>query len=116
MASLGYRKESVVNDRAPVPFRVTGDSRVAMMSVKEAYDMTELSETEYFTPTQVAKLLKINISTVLDRFGKEPGVIDMTRTEKKKPGNFFAGAGYPARMLSRTHKNLCTSTLENPMT
>jgi hypothetical protein len=45
-----------------------------------------LDETEYLTPMQVAKLLKVSLVTVLNRFSKEPGVIDMTPKEKRKPG------------------------------
>ena len=45
-----------------------------------------LDETEYLTPTQVARILNVRIDTVLRHFGKELGVIDMTPKDKKKPG------------------------------
>jgi hypothetical protein len=35
------------------------------------------------TPVQVARILNVRLDTVLRRFGKEPGVIDMTAKDKR---------------------------------
>ena len=43
-------------------------------------------ESEYLTPMQVAKILNVTHYTVMRRFSKEPGVIDLTPKDKKKPG------------------------------
>ena len=41
---------------------------------------------QYLTPLQVSKLLGVGLATVLRRFSREPGVIDMTPKDKKKAG------------------------------
>lgn len=48
--------------------------------------MTELSETEYLTPMQVARILNVRLDTVPPPLRQEPGVIDMTPKDKKKAG------------------------------
>ena len=41
---------------------------------------------ELLTPMPVARLLNVKQDWVMRRFSKEPGVLDLTPPEKKRPG------------------------------
>jgi len=53
-------------------------------------------ETEYLTVEQVAKVLNVHPDTVRNRFGKEPGVIDLSADRKVRRGRRHSDPTHPA--------------------
>ena len=58
-------------------------------------------ETEYLTVEQVAKILKVHPDTIRNRFGKEPGVIDLSEDRKVRRGRRHRILRIPRGVVSR---------------